>query len=432
MPEIISQVKVEGSFYSMGDAPIPDPAKSSEKAFSAGGAYSYFLDSDTPREWLNKVLGQQLAKDWYQATLPSGVGGLHCPYYANGVYLVATETGIIRSTDGETWTSVNSTITDITSFCYHDGVFVLTRTNEHDSSNTNGIYFSTNNGATWLPGTAATGSAYNPGYLKKVVYGNGKFVATGYRVFYSSNGQTWTSAGIPNTAENATWNDVACNSTGVWVAGSVDDDASYTHPFPGLLCSTDNGETWSPVSGEPSSYYFRHILCVEGQFIAVMDWLGSSHTDGWYMSDDGETWYQAALYADSSIQVTSPPLVLPGLVALFEGYERDSNYPSLFWGNIGLTSACRKVATSPVQSSLYYKEAKYANGVFVIPAWETAQSANKGALLSTVGLTDVNTIAADPNGYTEVCYGNGCWIALRTDDTIWFSSVTKLPGYPEV
>jgi len=111
--------------------------------------------------------------------------------YGNSIYMMIgyTSTGayVATSTDCVTWTqrtAASSLASQFTALAYTNGIWVASKI-----STSSAVYYSTDNGVSW---TTASGMA---GITPGSIYGaNSQFVviATNNRLWYSTNGNTWT------------------------------------------------------------------------------------------------------------------------------------------------------------------------------------------------------------------------------------------------
>ena len=69
------------------------PTQNSTKNFTAGGAYDFFANCTNKEDWLGKVFGWALGKNWTQ-----GTGGtsyiFRSMYYANGIWVAGSDNGL--------------------------------------------------------------------------------------------------------------------------------------------------------------------------------------------------------------------------------------------------------------------------------------------------------------------------------------------------
>ena len=173
----------------------------------------------------------------------------------------------INSTDGTTWIEAANIVgpNGYTSITYGNGMFVAVA---QDSS----MY--SNDGTTWLAGTAQVGN------WGGVAYGNGVFVAVGTPniIMYSTNGTTWQNVPIQPTGN---WTGVAYgNGWFVAIAGG---------PSNGKVAKSSNGIDWTSVNGVPGGAWIS-VAYGGGYFVAVDETVSFSASQAMYSSNNGDTW----------------------------------------------------------------------------------------------------------------------------------------------
>ena len=230
-----------------------------------------------------------------------------------GALLAGTGTGVFRSTDeGVTWDSV-SDAPMMEVFTAGDGELVIATSRHHKR-----LYVSTDDGRSWSvamelretlgeklpvgPGkflaAGTPGGAYvldvfqrtlvpsNTGMIRTHIYSLA--VPSSQRILAGSNGRIeyldvgqkrWTAVHIP---------------TGNLVTGLAVSDADHivagTHGG-GLLYSTDQGESWTPSSVQPSNL---QVTCL-GRDSSGLIYAGTEGGGVWVTSDRGITWQSAGL-----------------------------------------------------------------------------------------------------------------------------------------
>lgn len=132
-------------------------------------------------------------------------------YYADGLWVAGTTTGLWYSEDGIQWHQSNVTSVTGRSIVFADNLWV--------AATTSGLYYSTD-GKTWSA-TDKTRQYY------AVAYGNGVWVAGGLinqtnaaKPCYSTDGKSWTEITISDSTiwdlEYGNGNFIALSNTGVW------------------------------------------------------------------------------------------------------------------------------------------------------------------------------------------------------------------------
>ena len=191
-----------------------------------------------------------------------------------GVYTFA------YSKDGSSWNNCN--IPDdcknavFTSITYGNNKYCAVSAATISSNTSNAFLYSTD-GITWQKTTTETSQCW-----QSVCYGNGKFVAVGYKyddsgnkslpsniAAYSLDGITWAEVTMPNRV----WQSV-CYGNGKFVATSEDTVIAYS----------TNGTTWTEVT-IPNTYYASSISFIHNKFILISKYDGTVSE-----SSDGISW----------------------------------------------------------------------------------------------------------------------------------------------
>lgn len=372
----IETVNVRGEDWDISGATTTDvPAEGSTQAFSAGGAYSYFLDSETKDSFLGKVYGRMLGLNWTRTSLQETINNI---IFNNGKFYAATAVGIYYSTDGFHWYPIASTV------------------------------------------------AYN---VRKIITDGNSYLAlfytseTGSVVYYSADGNTWVQSDPVVYADDIAGHD------SVWIAVSSSE---------GIFRSTD-GFHWSPVITKRFSYcaYGHNVFValsrssMEGAYFSYdgLEWestnLGTgydfeglayangvfftvSHTDNSY----GEFYFGSGTGWD-----------LVGMGSPTE--SRDDLKRAFFTGNyyilVTLTSFCwlvdagRMVLTnSPIQA------AGYANGLVLSPKLRITD-------LSSPWPSSDNSLLPIGDGHEgyDLVYLNGAWFQY-SDHEMYISSTRNI------
>jgi hypothetical protein len=177
----------------------------------------------------------------------------------NGILLALGSNGILRSTNGETWTRV-ATTTELWAVTAGNNLLVAV-------GRFGTILLSDDEGVTWQTISAITNQ-----HLHAAAFGGGRFWAAGAGgiVLSSTNGYEWSagSAGGPQTIRSA-----AYGNGRIVVAGDQ------------ILRSSANGAQWSAGALSPASTmpFLREVIFAHGRFIAVGDQVTA-------VSSDGQNW----------------------------------------------------------------------------------------------------------------------------------------------
>jgi hypothetical protein len=189
--------------------------------------------------------------------------------YGNNTFVAVGTLGKIAYSkdDGKTWTAVtNSTFIanrNIQDIAFGNNTFVAVGFNQ--------IGYSKDDGKTWKQ---VTNTNYQYNNLFEIAYGNDRFVAGGdddNKIVYSTDGETWTSVTLTNSPPITSFRSIAFGN-GTFVAGIDLDTIAYS----------SNGETWTPV--KHSSFGWPDVIVYgNNKFIAVQSELV-------YSTDNGKTW----------------------------------------------------------------------------------------------------------------------------------------------
>ena len=184
------------------------------------------------------------------------------------------------SKDGSSWNncSIPDDCTDnvFTSIAYGNNKYCAVSA-ATISNNTSNVFLYSTDGITWQKTTTETSQCW-----QSVCYGNGKFVAIGYKydnsnnkslpsniAAYSLDGITWAEVTMPNRV----WQSV-CYGNGKFVATSEDTVIAYS----------TNGTTWTEVT-VPNTYYASSISFIHNKFILISKYDGTVSE-----SSDGISW----------------------------------------------------------------------------------------------------------------------------------------------
>jgi len=370
--------------------------------------------------------------------VPDGSGG--------NDLLVGTGNGIFRSTtNGASWSAASNGIpTNLAIYALASGANGSGGTNLYAGAYLGNVYRSTDNGSSWaavssgLPVGQAQIGALTTTAAGTVLAGTGdgiyrstNFGATWTRVLssfygfdFATNGTTLyagTSNGVyRSTNDGATWTPINNGITFTWVyAVAAIPNGSGVTLFAGaggVLRSTDNGATWTFANNGITAINIQALTTAGTDLYA-----GTS--DGVFRSTDGgNSWSNVSLIY-SAIQAIA---VAPG-GALLTGTENDifrSSDAGASWSHTQLHIKALDFAVNPNGTS----------GASVF-----AGSALSGVFKSTddgVTWTDsnndledieVNSVIAAPNGQggTNVLLGDYSGIFLSTDDGASWRSVER-------
>jgi len=188
--------------------------------------------------------------------------------YGNGYFLAVSNTKVLKSTDGITW-STTATFTDLNAYqiAFGNGTFVISGEGLAGAS----CIRTSTDGVTWSsPATAPTTRVYTV-----LEYGGNiwvSFASTGYVIYSTNNGSTWSTA----TAVSGT-----TNPTGLAYGNGVFILAVTL----GRVYRSSDGITWTRITTAPSGL---HVDCAFGNQIFVL----LSASGAIYTSVDLDVWTQ--------------------------------------------------------------------------------------------------------------------------------------------
>ena len=264
-----------------------------------------------------------------------------------------TSFGLRYSDDGgRTWNVSNYADGDFNAPCYGNGVWVAGR------RDTQGIWRSTDNGVTW-----SQSSAPAKNYNDNIIFFKGKFIAISDGIYYSTDGQTWT------TADNSqSYNYLSAAGDYIYAGGST--NTKYS----------SDGITWNNAT---SSSKFIDVKYFKGLYIAAC-------SDGLFSSTTGTGSWQNNLVASGKYLAYKSDEIILASTSDSKGIYYSTNGTT--WNRTNITS------------NSTYKFA-YGNGVWINGSY------NSGIRYSYDGKTWYNSnITTDT--YVDVAYTNGCFIAI--------------------
>lgn len=228
---------------------------------------------------------------WTTATVPAGVAGLDSIASGNGVFVGVNGAGyVVRSTDGMSWTVVETTSVVWNSVAFGGGSFVLVG----DDNGTPYFEYSTDNGASFTASSLnLIGSEYAGLSFGQDSNGDDLFLALDtstncYHAVSDDFGVTWVDGDNCDSSGDI-W-EYSAYGSGVWV--SVSDAPSVE------FNSDPAGSTWDPVN------FTGTIFPIAGDVLSQVSFNGSEFMfldyDGngdvyVYTSTDGENWPDGVL-----------------------------------------------------------------------------------------------------------------------------------------
>ena len=320
-------------------------------------------------------------------------------------YATGTDTSLLNSTDGFTWSSQTSpATTKISSIAWSGSGFVAAGTNGTIWTSATGI------GGQWTQRTSGTtseirGISYgnskwvaavatnvvsstltssdsvtwklnqgDVGYISGGVYANGKYVVVGSSglIFSSLDGITWAAV----SGQSASFNSIAYGG-GVFAAVG----------YAGAIATSTNGDSWTTRTYS-SSTNFNSVTWYGTKFVAVgysaSQWVSAT-------SSDGTSWAQSQAGSGSLNGVASGP---SGMVAV---------------GNTGLVLTTTDGATWVSRTSgttLQISAVTYGNNQFV------AAGQSGLILTSPDGVSWTSRSSGETNSFYAVAYGKNSYVAV--------------------
>lgn len=206
---------------------------------------------------------------------------------------------------------------NVTAVGFGNGIFIA-------GDGSGNISRSTDKGQTWSSPVGTTAGSFN-----SIVYGNGKWIATGYtgNIQSTDDGLTWTNlASITDTAL------IAFYANSVWLVGG----GSTLHR------STDNGVTWSSISGGMTD------LRAFAYGVSVLIMVGASGSSPILRrsTDLGLTWTTISTPITSTIITSASFVDNVFIIGAYSGQIARSTDLGLTWGSL----ITNPFGTDPIES----------------------------------------------------------------------------------
>ncbi len=133
---------------------------------------------------------------------------------------------------------------------------------------------STDLGVTWTDDQTLGGGGDDVYLLRAVGFGNGVFVAAGYKILTSPNGKDWQEQTNPQNQ---------------WLGGLVFQNGSFVAVGGyGYSARSSDGISWTVTGTVGSNQASRSLAYGKGMFVAASD--TSTPTADWYQSTNGDSW----------------------------------------------------------------------------------------------------------------------------------------------
>jgi len=330
------------------------------------------------------------------ASGPNGSGGTNL--YA-GTFLG----NAFRSSDqGATWTAINSGLPLNQA---NVNALVTTASGTILAGTMNGIYRSTNFGASWTRVTTNYGFSF-------AKHGSTLYAGTSQGVFRSTNdGATWTAA---NTGMGFSW---------IYAMTAIPNGSGVTlfAGAGGVLRSTDNGATWTPASNGLTSIGV-YALTTAPNASGGTDLFAGTAEGIFRSADNGDTWTNESFISSipQELQVTPSGSILAAT-------ERDvfrSTDAGETWTDTQLNSQMLDFAVHP-------NGTLFAGGALIGIFKSTNDGATWVDTNNDISDIEVNSVAVVPNGSggTHVIVGDYSGIFVSTNDGGSWQSVepTAMP-----
>ena len=278
--------------------------------------------------------GHSVCREWNSVRLNSEIIGLGKIFAWGKDKFVATgviqgENVLLYSYDGIAWYLSDAPSREYTNIIHDGNRFISTYT---VNSSTQGSY--SLDGISWHDFENFTDIP--KATSKTLCYGNGKYVlateyqstTVPYRVYYSTDGETWTEGQTSSPGY-----DSIIYGNGVFVGVNRPDHIDYS----------TNGENWSASTFPVSSINFTDMAYENGKFVIIPDSSldENTKTRAGYVSADGITWTEMAMPDGESQWNNGGWLSITGgngfFVAITEFYATTSTdgehwtYPQRIW-----------------------------------------------------------------------------------------------------
>lgn len=350
---------------------------------------------------------------WSQKTIPSG--RYQKVLYANSKFVAIGYNCCATSTDGQTWTARTVPNYNWYDMDYNATDGFVAVANNYNSTTPNIVIKSTN-GETWTSVNINTGLSCG-----NVIYNTGNgFVATDKstnKLLYSSDGLSWS---VATTALPTAGSYIASNPTGSIYCQIYSNAASAiyysTNPISG---------SWSQVKVAGSSYFLSGIKWLNDRFLC---WGFQTNTTSVplhiiYSSPTGQsnTWTTAAI--DTSSNVNNASINIADITYGNGYYVGVGNYialnvnnaAQLYEGKLSIVSTDGvywEIATGMPFTAMW-SAVQYGNGVFVALTTRTNHTAG------LQGVVDADSFHSTTAGFSDAGGAGGRAGAVSTNGSDW-------------
>jgi hypothetical protein len=293
------------------------------------------------------LITNNVYSQWSKAWSNSWVSSIS---YINGIALMSTGNGIMKSTDkGVSWFSSSSGLPNnvATAFGYAEGIYYIGISND-------GLYKSTDEGANWtscnLPGFICDIKSHNNSIY--IGFNDFSSVANACHGIYVSNDK---GINFTNITNNANFGQIGH----VWTM-DFNNDYLFNASEGGIYRTNDNGQTWEPLyeCDELNGEYIdsRSMVTINNTVI----WSTSSRV--FYSTNNGDNWFKSFDNATLQIIKSNNILFLRGSDLVYstdegrtwDNFSDDFTDLELTWENYCICVIDDKVCIG-TSTGLYYK-----------------------------------------------------------------------------
>jgi hypothetical protein len=172
---------------------------------------------------------------WTESTLPIGGAWTAIIWDGNEFIALSTTGGVARSSNGTSWTAIDTTMSSVNDLTYGNGYYVACR----DSAT---IYYSTD-AVTWTAKDSGAGTAVN----FSVKYGNGRFITVGNSTqarWATDPSGTWYPAYLQSGTVSPVWHGLIYDASSGWIATGYWFDDIDPGSTIGIVTNSSDGLIW--------------------------------------------------------------------------------------------------------------------------------------------------------------------------------------------
>lgn len=327
---------------------------------------------------------------------------LYSAAYGNGIYVIASESMYLTSSDGTNWTVTldENGLAAFYGVVYGDGGFAAV--------GAGGIIVAIDSGSTgWTERSSGSKS-----YLAGMTYDNSLFVAVGTNeIMTSSNGINWLSRSAP--AGVGTLESVAGNGSGGYAAVGYGYNASDN--YIGTLAYSTDGTTWQKATTVLGTDMMLKGVAYGlnpdgiGLYVAVGSSWSDSVTGVIYTSEDGDNWSQVTT---GSIERLTDVTYGNGIfVAVGEGDTLMTSVDGMSW-----TTMSRVKTINP--GIISYTGIAYGEGLFVAVG-------NNGEIIKSLDGTTWDDMEKYSGNLSCITYGSGYFVSAGQSGLILRCAVSS-------